>query len=82
MSNIENLRITVKNVNRLMDDLCNRPPKLHVHRSYNRVRLELLDDGSVYRELPCIGPKECLTFAEGREEALELLVYGKERWGA
>lgn len=82
MSNIENLRITVNNVNGLMGELCNRPPKLHVHRSYNRVRLELLDDGKVYKELPCIGPKECLTFAEGMESALELFAYGHEKFGA
>ena len=82
MSNISDLRIVVKRVNGLLDELCEHPPKLHVHKSYNRYRLELLDDGSAYRELRCIGPKDCLKFAEGMEEALELLVYGKERWGA
>lgn len=72
MSNMSDLRITVNNVNMLLEN-AGSEKRLHVTRSYNRVRLELVGDG-LEEVRGCIGPRDCLMFAEGMEKALEMTV--------
>ena len=69
MSNISDLRITVNNVNSLLENAGSKQ-RLRVTRSYGKVRLEL--DGEHYESIRAIGPKDCLKFAEGMEKALEM----------
>lgn len=77
MSNTENLRITVFHINSMLAKL-DAGTKVRVGRSYNKVRLYICDE-SGERDTPCIGPKDCLMFAEGMERALGLLYYGRHK---
>lgn len=76
MSTVSDLRITVNNVNRLLEDM-GATPRVRVTRSYNRVRLEIDEEGGGTRSTRPIGPKDCLMYAEGMERALETIVYGR-----
>ena len=73
MSSIGDLRITVADVNYLLGN-AGSSKRLHVTRSYNRVRIELLDDNGGCDEIRAIGPHDCLKFAEGMQKALEVTV--------
>jgi len=77
MSSMNDLRITVFNINSMLAEL-HGEAKVRIHRSYNRVRLQI-DEGNTTRDTPAIGPKECSVFAEGMEQALKLLYYRKEK---
>ena len=71
MAYIEDLRITVNNINRMLTDYTNA--KVGVMRSYGERRLAIWYEDGGEKHLPCHGAKECLKYAEGMEAALELI---------
>ena len=78
MSNIESLRITVNNVNRLMAELTGSEyPRIRTATSYGTRRIYLDEENNPVKCFPPRGPKECLMFAEGMEEALKTVKYGR-----
>lgn len=79
MSNQSDLRITVRNVNAMLEKLTGGEARLRIGKSYNKTRLYIDEQwGASPRDTPPIGPKDCLMFANGMERALGILYFGKE----
>lgn len=74
MSNISDLRITVNNVNDMLERL-GRDERVRITRSYGNTRLEIdMPSGSFWETKPR-GAKDCLMYAEGMERLMQALTH-------
>lgn len=76
MSYINDLNITVSNINSMLSEL-GTETKVRVSTSYGKKHL-YIDTKNGTRDTNPRGPKDCLMYAEGMERALELIYYGRE----